>query len=134
MRVNARNLSMAVLTLTMGVAVANSIGAEEKAKEDTYPLTTCVVSGDKLGEMGDPVVYTHEGREIRFCCKSCIKDFEKNPDKYLAKLDRALAVQAAGEEGHDAAAHAAHGTSESANSQTEGTESHSDHGHEGHSR
>ncbi|MES2438447.1 MAG: hypothetical protein V4584_05255 [Verrucomicrobiota bacterium] len=51
-----------------------------------YPLETCLVSGEKLGEMGKPVVIEHEGREIRFCCKACVPDFQKDPAKYLAKL------------------------------------------------
>ena len=58
-------------------------------KPDTYPLKTCVVSGEKLGEIGKPYVYQHEGREVRFCCKSCLKDFKKDPAKYLKKLDDA---------------------------------------------
>ena len=44
-----------------------------------YTLKTCVVSGDKLGEMGDPFVYTYKDREIKFCCKGCLKDFNKDP-------------------------------------------------------
>ncbi len=51
-----------------------------------YPLDTCLVSGEKLGEMGDPVVINYQGQEIKFCCKSCVPKFNKNPDKYLGKL------------------------------------------------
>jgi YHS domain-containing protein len=46
----------------------------------------CLVSGEKLGEMGEPVVITHEGQQIKFCCKSCVPKFEKDPAKYLSKL------------------------------------------------
>jgi len=61
---------------------------EKKAKP--YPLDTCVVSGEKLGgDMGEPSVFTHEGREIKLCCKSCKKDFDKDPGKFLAKVDEA---------------------------------------------
>ncbi len=52
-----------------------------------YPLDTCLVSGEKIGSMGDPVVIVHEGQEIKFCCDSCIPKFNKNPAKYLAALD-----------------------------------------------
>ena len=54
-----------------------------------YPLDTCVVSGEKLGGMGPPVVITHEGTEVRFCCKDCVEKFNKEPAKYLAKLKEA---------------------------------------------
>jgi hypothetical protein len=67
-----------------------SRGDEEK-KADEYPLTTCVVSGESLGEMGDAYSYHHGDREVRFCCKKCVKDFLKDPDKYLAKIDAAAA-------------------------------------------
>ena len=51
-----------------------------------YPLKTCVVSGEKLGSMGDPIVFVHEGQEIKLCCKNCRPDFDKDSAKYLAKL------------------------------------------------
>ena len=62
---------------------------ETTAKSSSeYPLDTCVVSGEKLGSMGDPIVIKHEGTEVRFCCKSCIKKFKKDPAKYLSKLNK----------------------------------------------
>ena len=51
-----------------------------------YPLKTCVVSGENLGEMGDPFVFVHQGTEVRLCCERCKTKFEKNPAKYLEKL------------------------------------------------
>ncbi|MFI5337729.1 MAG: hypothetical protein ACHQ5A_13150, partial [Opitutales bacterium] len=63
--------------------------------EAAYPLKTCVVSGEQLGgDMGKPVsmIYRQEGRPdrlVRFCCKSCLKDFRKDPEKYLKELDAA---------------------------------------------
>jgi YHS domain-containing protein len=47
----------------------------------------CPVSGDKLGEMGTPFKVTVKGRDVFLCCPSCKEDIEKDPDKYLAKLD-----------------------------------------------
>lgn len=61
-------------------------GADTPAKP--YPLKTCVVSGEELGSMGKPVVITHDGVEVQLCCKNCIKKFEANPAKYLAKLPK----------------------------------------------
>lgn len=94
-----RNLfGVAVLSLGMG------LGAVTLAKETTtkpatqpatqpYPLKVCVVSGEELGGMGDTVVYKYEGREVRFCCKMCVDDFKKDPQKYLKKLDAAQKSQ-----------------------------------------
>jgi hypothetical protein len=51
-----------------------------------YPLKTCIVSDNDLKSMGEPVVIVHEGQQIKFCCKPCIKKFKKDPAKYLVKL------------------------------------------------
>ena len=59
---------------------------DEKKVGDPYTLDTCPVSGEKLGSMGAPVVYVHEGQEVKLCCKSCLPDFKKEPAKFLAKL------------------------------------------------
>ena len=47
-----------------------------------YPLTTCVVSGEKLGEHGKPVKVTSDGTDVWLCCKDCLKDFNKEPAKF----------------------------------------------------
>lgn len=60
------------------------VSAAESAKP--YLLENCLVSGEKLGGMGKPYEYVHEGQLIKFCCKSCLPDFQKDPAKYLAKL------------------------------------------------
>ena len=49
-------------------------------------LATCPVSGEKLGEMGKPVVFTYKDQEVKLCCNSCKKDFDKDPEKYIAKI------------------------------------------------
>lgn len=64
-----------------------SIIASQKA---SYPLTVCFVSGEKFGgEMGEPVEYVYKGRLIRLCCDSCIKKFNKEPDRFLGLIDAA---------------------------------------------
>lgn len=56
---------------------------------DAYPISTCVVSGEKLGEMGKPYVFDYKGQEVQLCCEHCKGKFEKNPEKYLEKLNQA---------------------------------------------
>jgi YHS domain-containing protein len=55
----------------------------------TYPLDVCVVSGEKLGGMGAPLDYVHNGQLVRFCCKGCVKPFEKDPANYMEKIHSA---------------------------------------------
>lgn len=62
---------------------------EAAKKVKPYPLKTCVVSGEKLGEMGDAYVFVYKGQEVKLCCKSCKKDFDKDPTKFLTKLGAA---------------------------------------------
>jgi hypothetical protein len=52
-----------------------------------YPLDVCIVSDEELGSMGDPVVFVHNGQQIKVCCDDCKPAFEKDPAKYLAKLN-----------------------------------------------
>lgn len=60
------------------------------AQMKDYPLTTCMVSKDKLGgDMGEPMEYVIAGRLIRSCCKDCKKDLEKDPAKFIAMIDEA---------------------------------------------
>ena len=68
--------------------------AKQEKAPDTYPLETCVVSGQKLGSMGEPHVIQHEGREIRMCCARCEPRFKRDPAKYLKVLDEAVAKRA----------------------------------------
>ncbi len=58
-----------------------------------YPLETCPVSGLRLGEMGQPVVMLHEGREVRFCCAGCVAKFEADAESYLEQIDKKIIAQ-----------------------------------------
>ena len=73
---------------TTGTADEAAMIAEQMP---TYPMTTCVISGEELGgEMGDPIDFLHEGRLVRLCCKGCVKKFKKDPAKHMAMVDAAI--------------------------------------------
>lgn len=72
-----------LLTTALGI-ILTACGKTPVA--GAYPLTTCVVSDEKLGGMGEPFVFMHEGKEVRLCCKSCLDDFNAEPAKFMAKL------------------------------------------------
>ena len=76
------------LALALVALTSTALGAEDKKTEKPKPYTLdkCIVSDEKLGEMGKPFVFTYEGQEIKLCCKSCQKDFKKDPSKYVKKL------------------------------------------------
>ncbi len=58
-----------------------------------YPLDTCIISGDKLGEMGKPYVFVRNGQQVKLCCDGCLEDFDKDPDKYLKEIAAKAAAQ-----------------------------------------
>jgi len=53
-----------------------------------YPLSTCIVSDNDLGSMGPVITKVYNGQEVKFCCKPCVKEFEAEPAKFLARLPR----------------------------------------------
>ena len=63
---------------------ATPTAADANAKPDQ--LATCPVSGEKLGEMGKPYTFTYKDQEVKLCCKGCKKDFDKDPEKFIAKV------------------------------------------------
>lgn len=84
---SAATFALAVLSAPVAMASEEHDHGKKEEKAKEYTPGTCIVSGDKLGEMGKPYVFKHEGQEIKLCCKDCKKDFDKDPTKYLKKLD-----------------------------------------------
>ncbi len=99
-KLTAMTLALAVLSGPVSLLAADQksdakTDAKADAKAKPYTLQTCIVSGDKLGGMGDPYVFVYQGREIKLCCKNCLKDFDADPAKFLKKIDEAEAKEKA---------------------------------------
>ena len=72
--------AMLALAVALGLSAAR---AADSNVPKTYPLKTCAVSGDKLGKHGKVVKVTApDGTDVYLCCKDCVKDFKKDPEKY----------------------------------------------------
>ena len=86
-------LTVAVVSAVFFAApiVGPAADGKKTDKPKPYPLKTCVVSGEEISDKADmkPYVFTHEGQEIKLCCKDCLKDFQKEPAKYLKKIEDA---------------------------------------------
>jgi len=93
--------NLAAILLAMSVlagpfaGLAGEQNAQTKPKPKPYILKTCPVSGGKLGAMGDPYVFEYKGREIKLCCKGCLKEFNKNAAKYIKQIEQAEAKEKA---------------------------------------
>jgi hypothetical protein len=93
--------TLTVLALTGAFLAAPWTGfAADKPKAKPYPLDTCLVSGEKLGDHGDVYEFVHKDQQIKLCCKGCLKDFNKEPEKFLKNLSKGKKVQK-GHEGHN---------------------------------
>ena len=110
--------------------IARSIQAAAYAKQkDTYPLKTCVNTGEKLDPKAT-IEVMHGPTLLRFCCEDCIAELNKTPAKMVAKLNAARKDKAAPGESQKPATgqpqedkgHEGHGKQESGG------------GHEGHGK
>lgn len=76
-----------IMTLVASAFLASCAGTATTAGGvKPYPKDTCIVTDNKLGSMGTPITKVYADQEVKFCCKPCIAKFEKDPQKYLAKL------------------------------------------------
>lgn len=98
-----------ILVLGMALGVAISLGLASVYAEDAhhdhaatqaatapfagdaYLLSTDPVTGGPLGDK--PVIYQHEGRELRFTDQKSLETFKADPTKYLPKVDQQLIQQ-----------------------------------------
>ena len=91
-------MNKALLTLIVagGLSLAGFVMADEGKPADvatpaTAPATTqavkdvpnkmCPVMPDE--EVSKKYFVEYKGEKIHLCCKDCIKDFKKDPDKYV---------------------------------------------------
>jgi YHS domain-containing protein len=89
-----RGILMAVMSLGLiSTVLAAEHTAPASAAAVPYPLDKCIISGEKLGGMGEPVVKVYDGREVKFCCNGCVKTFEKDEAKYFKKIDEAIVAE-----------------------------------------
>ncbi len=90
-----RTLILTCVSLLLLVLVLGGCGSDAPTKKttstapDNYPLKTCVVTGEKLGSMGEPFVVKYQGKTVKFCCSACLKDFNKDTAKYMGVLEAA---------------------------------------------
>src|SRR5690606_8537447 len=83
----------ALACIALALLATPAMAADEARVGDPYTLNVCAVSGEPLGSMGDPVIAVVNGREVRYCCASCTKALEKDPEKYLSKVDEKMIEQ-----------------------------------------
>lgn len=87
----------------------NGPSGPESVESTEYPLDVCVVSGEKLGSMGDPITLEVEGHTFKICCASCEKKLRATPDKYIKMLESGeVGGSHEGHDGHSDGDHSGH--------------------------
>lgn len=67
-------------------AIVTNTQSAPMATVQPYPLETCIVSDEDLDSMGGEITKTYNGQVVKFCCKTCVREFEASPQKFLTKL------------------------------------------------
>jgi len=83
------NIPYHSLPLLAALLLGGTFALADSTVPISYPLTKCVVSDETLGEHGKAVKVTSEGTDVWLCCKSCVKDFNKDPKKFVKMVEGA---------------------------------------------
>ena len=80
-------LSAAVPAMSAHAAEKDKTAAAQAPKVFTSPQkvgskATCPVTGDQFTIAKDTVHAEYKGKHVYFCCPSCKKSFDKDPEKY----------------------------------------------------
>ena len=88
-------VAMTLSAATSSAEPAQDADATDRAQADAsayvgdpYPLATCPVSGEPLGD--NPVPHVHDGRHLLFATADHVEAFKADPGKYLADVDAKL--------------------------------------------
>ena len=75
------------LALFLGYAVF--VGGPTVSAAPAQPVGNkiCPISGDKIKSMGKAVKIDYKGKTYNLCCKMCVKDFNKDPEKFSKKVE-----------------------------------------------
>ncbi|MCX8057270.1 MAG: YHS domain-containing protein [Ignavibacteria bacterium] len=89
-------LTLVVIFIIAGLGYSQSVKSNSLNEKKVKSKITEQIESKKIwnaicpvmGEPVDPEVKTveYKGKVIGFCCKSCIKKFLKEPEKYLKNL------------------------------------------------
>lgn len=68
-------------------AALAKLSPEDRASAEAQKI--CPVSDHELGSMDKPIQVTlADDKKVWICCEGCEEDLKKDPEKYLAKLEK----------------------------------------------
>ena len=72
------SVAMLIVMFAVGFVLAEKNTVKQTAQK------TCPVMG---GEINEEIYADYEDKRIYFCCDGCIPEFQKDPAKYVKKLE-----------------------------------------------
>lgn len=103
---SSRLLAIILTTVCIIVAITGKVRADDlkarKANQAEIGMTVnCAVMNSRFEPGKDTQVIDYGGKSYYFCCKHCVDDFKKNPDKYAASGELPMHPPPKGEIGKD---------------------------------
>ena len=87
-------LLMGILIASYGLAHAEESMAPAVAEKADAAVEVgnkfCPISGEKVGQMGEPEKITYKGKIYNLCCSMCVKDFNKDPEAAITKIEEEM--------------------------------------------
>lgn len=78
-----KKTKVVILTILIALFTVGPVMAAENAPGEKVQ-TTCPVMGGKINKD----IYTdYKGERVYFCCEGCMPEFQKDPAKYVQKLE-----------------------------------------------
>ena len=74
-------------------APSDAKATDEVSKPQDVGNKICPVTGEKIDEK-TKATYEYEGKIYNFCCAMCIDTFNKDPQKYIKKVEEELQAAA----------------------------------------
>jgi YHS domain-containing protein len=86
-----KKFGVALLTMALALGPAGTVLAQKapgkaqtEAQTKTPTQTVCPVLAGKVNK---DIYVDYKGHRIYFCCEGCDKEFKKDPEKYMKKLE-----------------------------------------------
>ena len=104
-----------LLVIILGLMITAGQSFAAYGNEPAAPISAvevgnkiCPVSGEEVGKMGPVATVEYNCKIYNLCCPMCEKDFKKDPESFIKKIEESMGVadaEAAPETGHEGHEH-----------------------------
>ena len=76
--------SLLIVLVVFAALSITAVGWSQAQTDSGKAQSTCPVMG---GNINKNIYADYQGKRVYFCCTQCIAEFNKEPEKYLKKLE-----------------------------------------------